>query len=252
MLLPALAFIYGLFIGSFLNVCIYRLPAGESIVTPPSHCPNCGRRLGARELLPVVSFLWQRGRCRGCGSAIAWRYTLVELATAMLFAVLAWHFGWPDILWQAAFYAVLVVVFFIDLDHQLIPDQLVLLLLGITVLVLSLGRGVPWGSALIGGLVGFCLFLLLAVLSNGGMGGGDIKLVAVLGLWFGWQQLLLLMFLAFLGGGLVGGMLLVLKLKSRKDGIAFGPFLVLAAFIVSLWGNQLITWYLRIGGLTKT
>ncbi|HZK25840.1 MAG TPA: prepilin peptidase [Oscillospiraceae bacterium] len=248
MLLPALAFIYGLFIGSFLNVCIYRLPAGESIVTPPSHCPNCGRRLGARELLPVVSFLWQRGRCRGCGSAIAWRYTLVELATAILFAVLAWRFGWPDILWQAAFYAVLVVIFFIDLDHQLIPDQLVLLLLGITVLVLVLERGVPWGTALLGGLVGFGLFLLLAVLSSGGMGGGDIKLAAVLGLWFGWPQLLLVMFLSFLGGGLVGGALLLLKLKNRKDGIAFGPFLVLAAFIVSMWGNQLITWYLRIAG----
>ena len=249
MLLPVLSFIYGLFIGSFLNVCIYRLPAGESLVSPPSHCPHCGRRLRVGELIPVFSFLWQRGRCRICSSPIAWRYPLLELAPPVLFALLAWRFGWPDVLWQAAFYAVLVVIFFIDLDHQIIPDRLVLLLLGITGLVLLSGRGPARGSALLGGLLGFGLFLLLAVVSKGGMGGGDIKLVGVLGLWFGWQQLLLLMFLAFLGGGLVGGVLLLLKLKSRKDGIAFGPFLVLAAFFVSMWGQQLLAWYLGIAGL---
>ncbi|MCR3921841.1 MAG: prepilin peptidase [Firmicutes bacterium] len=249
MFLPTLAFIYGLVIGSFLNVCIYRLPVGLSLAQPPSHCPHCGRWLPAAELVPLFSFLWQRGRCRGCGVSISWRYALVEVATGILFAVLMWRFGWPAMLWQAAFYAVLLVIFFIDLDHQIIPNRLVLILVGLAVLALFFAREVSFLSALYGGVLGGGLFFLLAVVSNGGMGGGDIKLVAALGLWFGWAQLLLLIFVAFLGGGLVGGALLLTGLKKRKDGIPFGPFLVSAAFIVSMWGEQLIAWYLRVSGL---
>ncbi|MCW3490291.1 prepilin peptidase [Dethiobacter alkaliphilus] len=242
-------FVFGLFIGSFLNVCIWRIPREESVVFPPSHCTGCGRRLGAAELIPVLSFLWQRGRCAGCGVEVSWRYPAVELASAVMFVLLFLQFGWPEFVIHAVFFAILLVIFFIDIDHQIIPNRLVLLLLGYTLLIQVVWPQVAWSDALLGGLLGGGLFLFLAVVSGGGMGGGDIKLVAVLGLWYGWAQLLLLMFLAFLGGGLIGGILLILEIKKRKDGIPFGPFLVLAAFVVTMWGRQLLEWYLRISGL---
>ncbi|EEG78348.1 prepilin peptidase [Dethiobacter alkaliphilus] len=242
-------FVFGLFIGSFLNVCIWRIPREESVVFPPSHCTGCGRRLGALELIPVLSFLWQRGRCAGCGAEVSWRYPAVELASAVMFVLLFLRFGWPEFVIHAVFFAILLVIFFIDIDHQIIPNRLVLLLLGYSLLIQVVWPQVAWSDALLGGLLGGGLFLFLAVVSGGGMGGGDIKLVAVLGLWYGWAQLLLLMFLAFLGGGLIGGILLILGIKKRKDGIPFGPFLVLAAFVVTMWGRQLLEWYLRISGL---
>lgn len=244
-----LVFVFGLFVGSFLNVCIWRIPREESIAFPPSHCTGCGRRLKARELVPVLSFLCQRGRCAGCKAPISWRYPAVELLSTLIFVWVFFQFRWPGYLIHAIFFAILLVIFFIDIDHQIIPNRLVLLLLAYTVVIQVIAPMVPWPDALLGALLGGGLFLLLAVVSGGGMGGGDIKLVAVLGLWFGWAQLLLLMFLSFLGGGLVGGILLVLGIKKRKDGVPFGPFLVLAAFVVTMWGQQLINWYLRLSGL---
>lgn len=243
-----LVFLAGLFIGSFLNVCICRIPCGESVVFPPSRCPQCGRRLGAVELVPVLSFFWQRGRCRGCGGGVSWRYAGVEVLTGLVFAVLYARFGWPDFMVQSVFYGILLVIFFIDLDHQIIPNRLVLLLLALALVVQGARPVLSWPQALWGGLLGGGLFLLLAVVSRGGMGGGDIKLVAVLGLWFGWVQLLLLMFLAFFGGGTVGALLLLMGKKTRKDGIPFGPFLVLAAFVVTVWGREILGWYMRLSG----
>ena len=244
-----LVFVFGLFIGTFLNVCIWRIPRDESVVFPPSHCTGCGGKLGALELVPVLSYLWQRGRCAGCGAAVSWRYPAVELGSALVFVLIFLQFGWPDFLIHAVFFAILLVIFFIDIDHQIIPNRLVLLLLAYTVVIQVAAPLVPWPDALLGGLLGGGLFLFLAVVSGGGMGGGDIKLVTVFGLWYGWAYLLLLMFLAFLGGGLIGGILLALGIKKRKDGIPFGPFLVLAAFVVTMWGQQLLEWYLRISGL---
>ncbi len=242
-------FLISLFLGSFLNVCIYRIPRGESIVFPPSACPDCGRRLRSAELIPVLSFFLQSGRCRGCGAGVSWRYPGVELLTALVFTGLFLRFGWPDFLFQAAFFAVLLVIFFIDLEHQIIPNRLVLALLSYTLLLRFVQPVIPWSTSLWGGLLGGALFLFLAVVSRGGMGGGDIKLVTVLGFWFGWGQLLLLLFLAFLSGGLLGGLLLALGLKKRKDGIPFGPFLVFAALVVTVWGESILGWYLRLSGI---
>jgi leader peptidase (prepilin peptidase)/N-methyltransferase len=247
--MPVLVFLVGLFIGSFLNVCICRIPCGESVIFPPSKCPGCGRRLTPVELVPVLSFLVQRGRCRGCGSVVSWRYPGVELLTGLVYAVLFWRFGWPAFLMQAVFYSVLIVVFFIDLDHQIIPNRLVLILLGMALIMQVLGPAIGLREALWGGLLGGALFLLLAVISRGGMGGGDIKLVAAFGLWFGWMKLLPLLFFAFLGGGTVGALLLLTGVKKRKDGIPFGPFLVFAAFVVTVWGDRILSWYLRLSGL---
>ena len=244
-MLISIVFVLGLLAGSFLNVCIYRISRGESIVTPPSRCPACGRRLTAAELIPLVSYLLQGRRCKGCAAPIHWRYPLVELLTAILYVVLYRHFPGVDFLPQAFLYSVLLVIVFIDLDHQIIPNRLVLLL-GVFVLLLQLLRpALPWGSALWGVLAGGGFLLLLAVVSRGGMGGGDVKLMAVLGFWYGWQLTLLLLFLAFLAGGLTGVVLLATGRKKREDPVPFGPFLVLGAFTVGLWGEQILRWYLR-------
>lgn len=245
-----LVFVLGLFIGSFLNVCIYRLYRNESIVFPPSACPKCGRRLTPGELIPVVSFLLQRGRCRGCREPISWRYPVVEALYGLVLALLYTRLGWAGFFPAAFFYGILIVVFFIDLEHQIIPDRLVLALLALAVVTQLFWPRVSWPEALIGFVLGGGLFLLLAVVSKGGMGGGDIKLVAVLGFWFGWKLLLLLMFLSFVGGGLLSGALLLTGIKKRGDGIPFGPFLVAAAFVVTLWGREIMTWYLRLCGLS--
>lgn len=243
-----LVLVFGLFIGSFLNVCIYRLYRNESIVFPPSRCPKCGKRLTAVELVPVLSFLVQRGRCRGCREPISWRYPVVEALYGIVLALLYTRLGFAEFLAAAVFYGILTVVFFIDLEHQVIPDRLVLALLALAVVTQLTWPRVSWPEALLGLVLGGGLFLLLAVLSNGGMGGGDIKLVAVLGFWFGWKMLLLLMFLSFVGGGLLSIALLLLGIKKRGDGIPFGPFLVAAAFAVTMWGPQILTWYLRACG----
>ncbi len=239
-------FVFGLLAGSFLNVCIYRIYRGESIVFPPSRCPGCDRRLTVIELIPVVSFLLQRGKCRGCGSVISWRYPLVELLTASIYVLLYAYFPGLEFLLQAFFYSVLIVIFFIDLEHQIIPNRLVLVMLAFALVLQVVRPQLPWSSALLGALAGGGFLLLLAVVSKGGMGGGDIKLMTVLGFWFGWQSLLLLMFFSFVGGGLTGVFLLVTRLKGRKDPVPFGPFIVVAALVVGLWGESLLSWYLGL------
>jgi leader peptidase (prepilin peptidase)/N-methyltransferase len=244
-LLSFLVFLFGLAVGSFLNVCIYRIYRGESVIFPPSRCPGCGRRLGAAELLPVVSYLLQRGRCKGCGGSIHWRYALVELLTGLIFVVLLHHFPGPEFLLQAFLYSVFIVVFFIDLDHQVIPNRLVVVLMAFALAVQVFRPALPWGNALLGMLAGGGFLLFLAVVSRGGMGGGDVKLMAALGFWYGWQQTLLLLFLAFVAGGLTGIFLLATGLKKRKDPVPFGPFLVLAALVAGLWGQRILDWYMR-------
>lgn len=247
--MPMVAFLAGLFIGSFLNVCICRIPCGESVVFPPSRCPRCGKRLGPGELIPLFSYFWQRGRCRGCGEAVSGRYALVELLTGVVFAVLFLRFGRPWFAAHAVFFAILLVIFFIDLDHQIIPNRLVAVLLALALFYRTVSPEAAMKEGLAGAALGGVFFFLLAVVSRGGMGGGDVKLVTALGLWFGWAKLLPLLFFAFLGGGLAGMFLLMTGKKGRKDGIAFGPFLVLAAFVVAVWGEIIIAWYLKLNGI---
>lgn len=245
-------FIFGLLAGSFLNVCIYRIPKEMSIVFPGSHCTSCGTRLKAYELVPVFSYLFLGGKCRTCGEKISVRYPLVELATALLFTYQFYLIGPnPAFLFFGAMTLILIVMTMIDYDHQIIPDGLTLMLgiLGIAYLALirfpESGFNTILPSAL-GFLLGGGLFLLIAVVSNGGMGGGDIKLMAVLGLWFGWKHLLLLMMLSFVSGAIISVLLLAFRIKGRKEAIPFGPFIALAAYLTSLYGNELINWYLNL------
>lgn len=243
-LLPGFVFLLGLAGGSFLGLCIFRLPRGESIVYPPSRCDACERRLGLLELIPVLGYIRHRGRCLSCGSPVLWWYPALEIMTGVLYLGLWYRFG-PG--WLLVKYvllvSLLVVVAGIDLKTYTIPDGLVFLGLGLGLLFLPLGE-VSWQDAFLGALLGGGLLLLLAVISRGGMGGGDVKLCFVLGLFMGWQHMLLTLFAAVLTGAAVGLMLMVSGRKGRRDVLPFAPFLA-GGVLVALWrGAEFVEWYL--------
>ncbi|RQD67244.1 MAG: prepilin peptidase [Tindallia sp. MSAO_Bac2] len=242
-------FIAGLLVGSFLNVCIYRIPREESIVFPGSHCPSCNTNLKAVELIPVFSWLWLGGKCRTCQSRINGRYPFVEFLTSIILLLVYMEVGIGfRFLLLSIISLLLLVITFIDLDHQIIPDGLTLLIAATGLVNLLYGYvggdGISILNAATGLLLGGGFFLLIAVASKGGMGGGDIKLMAALGIWFGWQGILLVMFLAFIIGGIYAVGLLVLRGKGRKDMVPFGPFIALGGFLSALYGQDILLWYL--------
>lgn len=243
-----LVMIFGLMIGSFLNVCIYRIPKKESIAYPPSHCTSCNTRLKAIELIPVLSFLFYRGKCRYCGSEISYRYPMVELLTALFITFLYMHFDLTSSFFMYSILAcLLLVIAFIDYDTQEIPDGLIIagLLTGIIFIALN-GFKSNYINSILGLLLGGGLFLLIAAVSGGAMGGGDIKLMGVLGLWFGCKLILSVSMIAFIIGAVVSILLIVLKIKNRKDYIPFGPFIVISALINILYGSEIISLYIRL------
>jgi leader peptidase (prepilin peptidase)/N-methyltransferase len=247
-----IASLVGLVIASFLNVCIDRLPAGQSLVSPPSHCPACNRRLAARDLIPVFSYLWLRGRCRYCGAPIPRRVLWVELGTALLFGLAAWHYGLSAELGVVLFYScIFIVIIFIDWEHRLIPNRIVFPAI-VAALVISACFSiflpdvevVPFiGRAALGGGIGLVLFALIVIVSRGGMGWGDVKLAALIGLVSGFPKVFIALLMGVIVGGVVAVILLALKLKRRKEGVPFGPFLALAAIATLLWGSDILGWY---------
>lgn len=244
-MLIALTALVGLCFGSFANVLIARIPAGESVVSPPSHCPHCQHQLGVADLVPVVSYLWLRGRCRYCQERISSRYPLVELATAGLFVLVHLQQGWSaGTLAGWALALILLTSALTDIDAGIIPDLLTYpgMVLG---LVFS-----PWGPGIISSLEGAFffggLFWLLAFISGGGMGGGDIKLAVVIGLFTGLSGSLLALVLAALSGGIFSLVLVVMGKAGRKTPIKFGPFLALAGMVAFLYAGPIIKWYLGI------
>ncbi len=259
------AVIFGLLVGSFANVCIDRLPAGQSIVKPPSHCPSCGRRLSLPDLVPVFSYLFLKGKCRTCGAKIPLRLTFVEAGTGLIFGYLFWHFGFSFEFALAALYCtVFLILSMIDLDHQLILNVIVypvtLFALVVSFWIAPSRLLAASGSAgflpsflpqagilqaLIGAAAGLLVFTLIIILSRGGMGWGDAKLAGLIGAVTGYL-LPLAVFLAIIVGGILAIVLLVFKLKKRKEGIPFGPFLAIGAVITILWGNALASWYTRL------
>lgn len=234
-------------IGSFLNVCIDRLPQKKSILNNPSHCPHCQQRIPAYDLVPVLSYLILRGRCRNCGESIPLRVLIVEILTGLVFVLIWIRFGlsW-ETLAVSLFCSLLIVIAFIDLEHQKVLN--ILIIPGIVLGVISaiLLHFDDFWTYLIGGLVGFSALFLIALLAPGSMGMGDAKLILFLGLVTGFPEVILLLFLAFVLGGLTAGLLLLLERINRKDTIAFGPFLALAGFIVLLYGSQIIDWWTRM------
>lgn len=239
--------IAGLIIGSFLNVCIYRIPKGESIIYPPSHCLNCNTRLKVVDLIPVFSYFLNKGKCRYCGESISLQYPFIELLNGLIYLMLYYKFGLCFNLIKYLFLSsLLIVIAFIDYKHQIIPDSI--LLFGFfTTLIFKLlyYSRIELLNSTLGLLIGGLIFLIIAIVSHGGMGGGDIKLIALLGFFFDWKHLLLLMFLSFIIGAFFSIILLLLKIKDRKDFIPFGPFISIAAIITIFFGDILISCYIN-------
>jgi len=241
------AFILGCIIGSFANVCIHRLPWQHSLVLPPSHCPNCQQGLRPWHNVPILSYVLLQGRCAYCHTAISWRYPLVEFLCGLLYMVLYEHFGFsiPGMIFTLLATSLLIVSF-IDLAYRIIPDVITLPGIIAGLLASTLATSVGLGSALLGVVIGGGLFLLIAIVSRGGMGGGDIKLTAMIGAFLGWQGVFVTIFLAALSGAVSGLFLMMIKKKGRKDALPFGPFLALGALLALLWGHEIVHWYLRV------
>lgn len=247
----ALIFIslFGLCVGSFLNVVIARIPEGRSIVFPGSACPRCGKSIAWYDNLPVLSYALLQGRCRNCQEPISWRYPAVELSCGLLF-VLAYHrFEAGTALASALILlAGLVAITAIDLDHQIIPDVISLPGIVLGVLFSLAPGGIGWAPSLLGVLLGGGVFVVIIaastlVLGQAGMGVGDVKLGAMLGAFLGWKLALLSILLSTLVGGPMAAGLLATGRKGRKDAIPFGPFLALGGFISLFWGDALLAWY---------
>lgn len=244
------AFLFGTVVGSFLNVCIYRLPKEESIVAPRSRCPACQSPVRALDNIPLISFALLRGRCRACGASIAWRYPLVETLTGILFALTVVRFG---VTLQTAllltFLAGLIVISFIDLDHQIIPNVITLPGIPLGILTGFLFRDPPLLDRLIGALAG-AGFLYLVLFYGGvlygqeAMGEGDLNLIAMVGAFLGWKAVIVTILVGCLVGSAVGLSLIALRRLGRRQHIPFGPFLSLGAVVAMFWGDRLIAWYL--------
>lgn len=251
--LYSILFILGAFIGSFLNVCIHRIPRNLSIISPSSRCPSCNTPIKPYDNIPILSFILLRGKCRICKAGISFRYPLVEFLNAALYVFVAHRFGFE---WHSVIYGILcsalIVITFIDLDFQIIPDAITLpgivmgLVAGSMLLPDPLARDSLLGfrNAAIGLATGGGLFYAIAVISRGGMGGGDIKMMAMVGALMGWKSVFLTVFLGSLTGAVFGIFLMITQGKGRKTKIPFGPFLALGTIITLFYGQEIYSWYL--------
>lgn len=241
--------VVGLIIGSFLNVVIYRVPRGESIVTPGSHCPACGHYLKAWELIPVFSFLIQKGRCRSCQSRISWRYPFAELLMGILFyltAVVSLESGihLARLLLNLVFVGVLLALAFIDIDTLRLPDVLTLPLLGIGLLGAFLIPGNPTGwESLLSALGAGGAFWIIALVFPKGMGLGDVKLIAAMGAFLGFPPIFLALFIGSFAGAVTGIFFILIGRKKLQQQIPFGPYLALGAIVTLFWGTQILDCY---------
>ena len=250
--LAIFAFVFGAVIGSFLNVCIYRLPLRESIAFPASHCRACLALLSWYENLPLISYLFQRGCCRSCGASFSPRYFFVELFTGLLTVVLVWRFGLTITTGgYFVFCAALIVMTFIDLDYQLIPDVISLPGIIVGFLFSLVSPTVSWSSSLIGIVLGAGVLLIVAegyrlLTGREGMGGGDVKLLAMIGAFLGWRAVPFTLFTASCVGSLVGVTAMVRQHTNTQLALPFGPFLALGALGYLFFGEQIIEWYLSL------
>jgi leader peptidase (prepilin peptidase)/N-methyltransferase len=277
------ATVLGLMVGSFLNVVIHRLPlmmerawrsqcqelVGDhqppvnpekqsepfNLATPRSRCPHCGHAISALENIPVISYLWLRGRCAGCGKAISARYPLIELTTAVLSGITAWHFGFG---WTAGAALTLtwalIALSVIDFDHQLLPDDITLPFLWIGLLLSLFGLFTNSTASIIGAVAGYLslwsiYILFKLVTGKEGMGYGDFKLLAMLGAWMGWQALPVIILLSSVVGAVLGVILVLFRGRDKNIPIPFGPYLAAAGWLSLLWGHEIIHRYFSLLGL---
>ncbi|MEE2635910.1 MAG: prepilin peptidase [Acidobacteriota bacterium] len=239
----------GLAVGSFLNVCIYRLPRDESVASPPSRCPACDRQLRWFENVPVLGWLVLRGRCRTCRAPVSVMYPLVETITGLLFVLQYWQLGWQPLLGvRLLFVSTMIVLFVIDLQYRILPN--VITLPGVLVgLVTSMFLVPGWWPAFIGALVGGGVLWVVGAVyfrlcGEEGMGMGDVKMLAMIGAFLGWQQMLVTLLFATLTGSLVGGGMVIFDRGNIKYALPLGSFLAASAIAVTHVGQPLVEWYL--------
>lgn len=274
----ALAFIFGLCVGSFLNVVIYRLPlmlqaewqaqcaellnlpqaANEGEATafnlwvPRSHCPHCKHPIAFFLNVPLFGFAWQRAKCRYCQEKISWRYPLVEILAGLLAVLCAWQYGVSYAAMSAMFLSfVLLALVFIDLDVFLLPDNLTLPLVWVGLIVSTFSLFVPSSSAIFGAVLGYLILWMIAKIFYyftrvEGMGQGDFKLSAAIGAWIGWQLLPWMISIAAVLALIIGGAIVLIKKRALRDPIPFGPFLASSGFIMLFWGKPLMSLYSRM------
>jgi leader peptidase (prepilin peptidase)/N-methyltransferase len=242
---------FGALFGSFLNVCIHRLPRGQSIVWPGSACPHCKRELAWFENIPVVSFLVLRAKCRGCRAPISWRYPIVETLTALMFGAAYWFYG-PSVLLASrlVFGCGLIVLFAIDLEHHLLPN--VITLPGIVVgLAFSVFAEPGWEASLIGMLAGGGILYAIAeayyrIRHEEGLGMGDVKMLAMVGAFLGWKLTLVTLMMASFSGSIVGVSLIALRRGTMKYALPFGTFLAMGAALAAVFGDTVLNWYVGL------
>ena len=244
-----LVVIFGLVIGSFLNVCICRIANEESIAFPPSHCTNCGYELKAKDLIPVLSYIFLGGKCRSCKEKISIQYPIVEMLNAILYIAIYLKFGFTLNLFKFCLFAsLLIVIGFIDFKTKYVYNSTVVfgVVSGILFAVLEWmeTKSIPW-NYIAGAFIGFGIIYLIVILTRG-MGEGDIDIALICGLFLGIKGILVTLFLAIILGGIVATIILIFKLKERKAEIAFGPYLAIGGIIACLYGSRLIDIYLGL------
>ncbi len=259
-LLTVVFTLLGIAVGSFLNVCIDRLPLRKSLVFPPSHCDSCQHKLAIPDLIPLFSYLWLRGRCRYCGARIPFRVLIVEVLSGVLFFLAFWRFGLSIQFALTAFWScVFLIIIFIDWEQQLILNKVTLPAAVVAIVILAIDSFLPDPgilgnlgfipqpsilSGIIGGAVGFIFFLIVYIINPRGMGMGDVKLAGLIGLVTGLPLIAVALLSGIILGGIVAIILLMLRRKGRKDVIPYGTFLAIGPILALLWGNEIFDWYL--------
>ncbi len=242
-----LFFIYGLIFGSFFNVVGLRVPKQQSIAKGRSFCPHCQHQLSWYELIPLFSYIWQRGKCRHCQGKIAPIYPIIELLTGILFTYNYYLFGFHlELLTSLLLISMLMIIFVADLTYMIIPNKVLIFFLPLFIIVRILHPLDPWWSSLLGAGVIFLLLVIIILISKGGMGGGDLKLFALLGFVLGIKQVLFAFLMSCLLGAIIGVFLMALGKTKRKQPMAFGPYIVIATLFTYYFGDGVIDWYLSI------
>ena len=251
-LIALYSLLVGLALGSFMNVCIYRIPLEKSIIRPSSSCPNCGKKIRFYDNIPLISYLLLLGRCRHCHHPISWRYPAVEALTGLLSLALFIRYGLSfQYLLFLLFAATLVTISFIDLDHQIIPDVMSIPGIVAGLAAAFIPGNVSWFDSIIGIIGGGGTLFLVGLIyekltGKQGMGGGDVKLLAMIGAWMGWRSLPFVLLVSSLTGAIIGSVFLLAAGKGYRVRIPFGPFLSLGALFYIFFGPQLTNWYINL------